>query len=49
MPDAAYDDDLPWDDVKFSVNENFVAEYDNWVQKGRKNDVKLHLGVTSEA
>lgn len=35
--------------VKFSIDSDFVGNYDNWVINGRKNGVRLKIGVTSEA
>lgn len=36
-------------DIKFSIDEDFEANYDKWVQNGRRNDISLTVGRTSEA
>lgn len=36
-------------DIKFSIDEDFEANYDKWVKNGRRNDISLTVGRTSEA
>ena len=36
-------------DIKFSIDEDFEASYDKWVKNGRRNDISLTVGRTSEA